>query len=86
MGFPPLFVRPYFRKHKNVLQSGGRIQRKVHGVNEVEFLYGLAEAMGIDTSKIARKSSNFTRTKAIAQECLRILEIADNEIGDDIPF
>jgi hypothetical protein len=80
MGFPILFVRQYLRKHKHVLLSGGRIQREIRGVNEVEFLYGLAEAMGIDTSKIAGKSSAFARTKTTASECLRVLDDANKQI------
>ena len=82
MGFPAWFVRRYFRKHRNALRLGGKIQRKVRGVNEVDILYGLAEALGIDSSEMSRRSGRHERIAALAHKCLRVLDAMDGDVDD----
>ena len=85
MGFPAWFVRQYFRKHSRVLQLDGTIQRKVRGINEVDFLYGLAEAIGINTSEMTRRNYRYRRAADIARECLRVLDEIDGDDDDNEP-
>jgi len=51
MGFQSRFVRQFLRKHRKVLLPGGRVARKVRGINEIDFLYGLADAIAADTTE-----------------------------------
>jgi len=85
MGFPAWFVRQYLRKHSYVLQLDGRIQRKVRGINEVDFLYGLAEAIGINTSEMNRRNYRYRQATDIARECLRVLDEMDGDDDDNEP-
>lgn len=82
MGFSSFFVRQYFRKHRYVLQPGGAIQQKVRGINEVDFLYGLAEAIGINTSEMTIRNDRNRRAEDIARECLRVLDEVDGDVND----
>ena len=74
MGFPSWFVRQYFRKHSGVLQMDGRVQRNVRGVSEAGFLWGLAEAIGADTTEADRTRSNWKRTRLCVEACLAALD------------
>ena len=82
MGFSPCFVRQFLKKHRYVLLSGGAIQRKVRGVNEIDFLYGLAEVMGIAVSAINRNINSNSQAGAIGRECLHVLDELSGDINN----
>lgn len=77
MGFPPWFVRQYLKKHKEVLCVGGIVKRDVRGVSETDFLWGLADAIGADTSQARRSSAQAKRTKMCADACVEVLDRID---------
>jgi hypothetical protein len=79
MGFPSWSVRQFLRKHRKVILPKGRVLRKVRGINEIDFLYGLADAIGAETTEARRNSSGWKRTVLCAEACLRVLERIDGE-------
>lgn len=79
MGFEQCFVRQFLRKHRKVLLPNGTVQRGVRGVSEVDFLWGLADSIGADTTEARRISSGWKRTRSCAEACLRVLERIDGE-------
>ena len=77
MGFPETFVRQYLRKHRNATKLNGKRVKAVRGVSEIDFLRGLAEAIGAETSKINEKLSRSNRIQSMAEACLSLLDRID---------
>jgi hypothetical protein len=77
MGFDRCYVHQFLKKHKNVLKTGGEVKKNVKGISDTDFLIGLAEKLGIDTSKITLRGSNCIRMTEIAKLCMQV--IAEND-------
>jgi hypothetical protein len=74
MGFPEVFVRQYWRKHNRATKLNGETIRGVRGICETDFLWGLAEALGADTSGASRTQSSGSRTRLCVEACLAALD------------
>jgi len=74
MGFPETFVRQYLKKHNGARKQNGEAVRGVRGVFETDFLWGLAEAIGADTSEASRTQLNWNRTRLCVEACLTALD------------
>lgn len=74
MGFSESFVRQYFKKHRNATKLNGEKVKKVRGVSENDFLIGLAEAIGADTSEADQERAGWYAMRLRAKACLRVLE------------
>ena len=74
MGFSEIFVRQYMKKHKDVLKPNKEIIRKVQGISETDFLWGLAEAIRADITAANRARSKVKQTRLCAQACLAVLD------------
>jgi hypothetical protein len=83
MGFPSVFVRQHLRKHKHVLRPGGQIQRSVRGVHEVEFLRGVADALGVRPFEDAWDPRDMMTTRAVARKCLEALPAMESGKNPD---
>jgi hypothetical protein len=83
MGFPRGFVLQYLRRHSNVLRQDGQNLQAVRGISELDFLQGLAEAIGADTSKANRKLAAAEKTRRLALNCLARLNEIDREGRSD---
>jgi len=73
MGFDSAFVRRFYRKHDCVLQFDGTLARNVRGVNEIEFLRGIAAALGVRPFEDDWDPRDTVTTMAVAQKCLDAL-------------
>lgn len=73
MGFPEVFVRQHIRKHKTVALPNAKITRKVRGISETDFLWGLAEVVGADTTEAKRGLSGSRRIMLCAEACVKAL-------------
>ena len=97
MGFPDVFVRQYLKKHNGARKQNGDTVQGVRGVSETDFLWGLAGAIGADTSEANRTQSSWSRTRLCVEACLaaldridgreqtkqpKVLEAADEEIHE----
>jgi hypothetical protein len=78
MGFPDALVRQYVKKHDKAAKPNGEMIRGVRGVSEADFLWGLAEAIGADTSDANRVQSHWSRTRLCAEACLAVLDRIDH--------
>ena len=74
MGFPESFVRQYFKKHKDATKLNGEKVKKVRGVSENDFLKGLADAIGADTSEADQERVAWNAMRQRAKACLRVLD------------
>jgi hypothetical protein len=79
MGFPEVFVRQYLKKHNGARKQNGEAVRGVRGVSETDFLWGLAEAIGANTSEANRAQLGWDRTRLCIEACLAVLEQIDDE-------
>jgi hypothetical protein len=79
MGFPSWFVGQFLRKQRKVLLLDGTVQRGVRGVSELDFLWGLADAIGADTSQARRMSSVPRQIRICAEACISALDQIDGE-------
>jgi hypothetical protein len=61
----------------SVLRLDGEVLRGVRGVSEIDFLMGLANALGADTARAKRASSQWSRIGPTADACMRILDQFD---------
>ena len=77
MGFSDLFVRQYFKKHKDATKLNGEKVKKVRGVSENDFLKGLADAIGADTSEADQERAAWNAMRQRAKACLRVLDEID---------
>jgi hypothetical protein len=77
MGFPDVFVRQYLKKHNGARKQNGDTVQGVRGVSETDFLWGLAEAIGADTSEASRTQLNWNRTRLCVEACLTALDRID---------
>ena len=77
MGFPSWFVRQFYKKHKSVLRHDGEVQRGVRGVSGIDFLWGLAEAIGADIADAKRTPSEWKRIRLCVGACIKTLEQID---------
>jgi hypothetical protein len=73
MGFESSFVRRFFHKHTKVLRFDGTIGRGLRGINDVEFLRGVAEALGVRSFADTWDPRDMGTTTAVAQQCLAAL-------------
>lgn len=69
MGFPESFVRQYLKKHRNAVRINGEIVKEVRGISEADFLWGLAEAIGADTTQASRAQSVTNQTRLYVKAC-----------------
>jgi hypothetical protein len=83
MGFPPSFVRRFCRKHDKVLRFDGTVARGVRGVNELEFLHGLAETLGVRPFAEPWDPRDTTATTAVAGQCLAAWAALEDGRGTD---
>jgi hypothetical protein len=83
MGFPSSFVRRFLRKHRKVLRFDGTVVRGVRGVNELEFLRGLAEVLGVRPFAESWDSRDTTTTTAVARQCLAAWATLEDGRGTD---
>lgn len=74
MGFPEVFVRQYLKKHNGARKQNGEPIEGVRGVSETDFLWGLAEALGAETSKANRAQLGWDRIRLCAEACLVALD------------
>ncbi len=74
MGFSEMFVRQYVKNHKNAVRLNGEIVRRVRGISEIDFLWGLAEAIGADTTEANLTRSKVKQTRLCIEACLAVLE------------
>ena len=77
MGFSESFTRQYLKKHRNATKLNGEKVKKVRGVSENDFLKGLADAIGADTSEADEERAAWNAMRQRAKACLRVLD----EIG-----
>lgn len=75
MGFRPVFVRQFLKKHAKVLRFDGTIARGVRGINELELLRGLADALGVRPFADQWDPRDIMTTTAVARACLHTLEM-----------
>jgi hypothetical protein len=73
MGFEPSFVQRFYKKHARVRRFNGTVARGVRGVNELEFLRGVAEALGVRPCQDAWDPRDTATTTAVAKQCLDVL-------------
>lgn len=69
-GFKASFVRRFDKKHSRVLRFDGTVARQVRGVNELEFLRGVADALGIRSFEDPWDPRDTVTTTAVARKCL----------------
>lgn len=81
MGFPAGFVRRFFNKHTRVLLFNGAVQRGIRGVNELEFLRGVAEALGVRSFADTWDPRDMGTTTAVAQQCRHALAMMGDRRG-----
>ena len=74
IGFPDTFVRQYLKKHNGARKQNGDTVQGVRGVSETDFLWGLAGAIGADTSEANRTQSSWSRTRLCVEACLAALD------------
>jgi len=74
MGFPEFFVRQYLKKHGTATKLNGETVHGVRAVSETDFLWGLAEALGADTSEANRTQANWRRNRLCVEACLAALD------------
>jgi hypothetical protein len=72
MGFEPWFVRRFLHKHAKVLRFDGTTGPG-RGISELEFLRGVAEALGVRRFEDAWDPRDTVTTTAVAQKCLEAL-------------
>ena len=78
MGFPPSFVRQFFRKHRKVLRFDGTVARGVRGVNELEFLRGLAKVLGVRPFAEPWDPRDTMTTTAVARQGLNAWAVRED--------
>jgi len=78
MVFTRWFVFQYLRKHDKVRQQDGTILRGTRGVSEVDFLYGLADALGAYAKDTDRNSSRSHKIRTMAKACIYVLDEIDD--------
>jgi hypothetical protein len=83
MGFPSSFVRQFLRKHRKVLLFGGTVARGVRGINELEFLRGLAEVLGVRPFTNPWDPHDTMTTTAVARQCLAAWAALEDGRGTD---
>ncbi len=83
MGFKASFVQRFDKKHSRVLRLDGTIARKVRGVNEIEFLRGVAEALGVRPFEDDWDPRDTVTTTAVARKCLEVLARMESDQGPD---
>jgi hypothetical protein len=74
MGFPEVLVRRYVKKHRNATKLNGEKVKGVRGVSETDFLYGLANAIGADTSEADQEKTVWNAMRLRAKACLKVLD------------
>jgi len=74
MGFNDSFVRQYLKKHRNAIKSNGEKVKKVRGVSEIDFIYGLADAIGAETSEADKERAAWNAMRLRAKACIRVLD------------
>ena len=79
MGFAPAFVRRFYRKHTRVLRFDGTMARGIHGVNELEFLRGVADALGVRSSEDGWDPRDVAVTSVVARQCLDAVTKIDRQ-------
>jgi hypothetical protein len=72
-GFNPAFIERFNRKHDRVLYFNGTIARGPRGVNELELLRGLAEALDVRPFKDGWNPRDIATTTKVARQCLDAL-------------
>lgn len=82
-GFKASFVRRFDKKHSRVLRLDGTIARKVRGVNEIEFLRGVAESLGVRPFEDDWDPRDTVTTTAVARKCLEVLARMESDQGPD---
>lgn len=84
MGFSELFVRLYFKKHKDATKLNGEKIKKVRGVSEMDFLNGLAEAIEADCSKGDAKLCKSNQVDAWRDACIARLDEIEREETEEL--
>ena len=77
IGFSESIVCQYFKKHRNATKLNGERVKAVRGVSENDFLKGLAEAIGADTSEADQERAGWYAMRLRAKACIRALDKID---------
>jgi hypothetical protein len=80
-GFNASFVRRFDKKYSRVLRLDGTLARAVRGVNEVEFLRGVADALGVRPFEDKWDPRDVVTTTSVARQCLEALDRPKNGQG-----
>jgi len=83
-GFKASFVQRFDKKHSRMLRFDGTIARKVRGVNEIEFLRGVAESLGVRPFEDDWDPRDTVTTTAVARQCLEVLARMESGRGPDV--
>jgi hypothetical protein len=73
IGFETSFLQRFNKKHSRVLRFDGTTGRGVRGVHELEFLRGLAEALGVRPFEDPWDPRDIATTTIVARQCLDAL-------------
>ena len=82
-GFKTSFVQRFVKKHDRVRGPDGIIRRGIRGVNELEFLRGVADALGVRPFEDEWDPRDTATTTAVARKCLEALAKMENDQGPD---
>lgn len=88
MGFSPAMVHRHSRVHrsndgcKQYISMTGRAVKSLHGIWGLEFLWDLAESLGVNTSEANTKRGTGRQAKLLADAVLKVL---DEPVGHKSP-
>ncbi len=77
-GFKASFIHRFEKKHSRVLRFDGTVARGVRGINELEFLRGLADVLGVRSFEDLWDPRDTVTTTAVAQKCLDALSAIES--------
>ena len=79
MGFSELFVCQYLKMHRNATKLNGERIKAVRGVSEIDFVRGLADAIGADTLKADQERAAWNAMRLRAKACMKVLDKINGE-------